>query len=430
MKQRLLSVSNGNLLQKCEGGTVTRSDTTCTGTTVTNLRYDALNRLSQVVKGSGTETYLYDDTGRRIQKTAGSTATNYLLSGPDILAEYDPSWSTPAAQYLHGPALDEPIARITATATQYYHQDGLGSIVAVTDGTGATTGTQRFDAYGNKLASTGTIPQYGYTGREPDATGFVYYRARYYDPTTGRFTQKDPIGFQGGMNLYAYANGNPVNYTDPQGTQAFNNALTNVATQNTSYFGDSTGPTGMGGLWAGGQSLASVQPNAPSYSMGIQVSGAGDAASSPSDSSPLYAASVGVNAAGFAAGAGEYSNVVNNSWLGINGKWNSIDWGGNKWTGPRSNAVEVADAARILGKGLFVVGTTISIAQGASAINNRDYGGLGKSSADIAMGAIGVLGGPPGWVAGGVYFGVDLMHGFEKASAVGADLMCSVSGKC
>jgi len=58
------------------------------------------------------------------------------------------------------------------------------------------------------------------------------------------------------MNLYAYANGNPVNYTDPQGTQAFNNALTNFATQNTSYFGDSTGPTGMGGLWSGGQSLA------------------------------------------------------------------------------------------------------------------------------------------------------------------------------
>ena len=60
-------------------------------------------------------------------------------------------------------------------------QDGLGSVVAVSDQTGTATGTQRFDAWGNILASTGTIPQYGYTGREPDETGLVYYRARYYE---------------------------------------------------------------------------------------------------------------------------------------------------------------------------------------------------------------------------------------------------------
>jgi RHS repeat-associated protein len=60
---------------------------------------------------------------------------------------------------------------------------------------------------------------YGYTGREPDETGLVYYRARYYDPTLGRFTQRDPVGLQGGINLYAYVGGNPVNFKDPRGTE-------------------------------------------------------------------------------------------------------------------------------------------------------------------------------------------------------------------
>jgi uncharacterized protein RhaS with RHS repeats len=63
--------------------------------------------------------------------------------------------------------MDEPLSRITAATTQYYHQDDLGSVVAVTDNTGVTTGTERYDAFGNKLASTGAIPQFGYTGREP-----------------------------------------------------------------------------------------------------------------------------------------------------------------------------------------------------------------------------------------------------------------------
>jgi RHS repeat-associated protein len=53
-----------------------------------------------------------------------------------------------------------------------------------------------------------------------DATGLLYRRNRYYDPATGRFTQPDPIGLAGGMNLYGYANGDPVNFTDPFGLYA------------------------------------------------------------------------------------------------------------------------------------------------------------------------------------------------------------------
>ena len=59
---------------------------------------------------------------------------------------------------------------------------------------------------------------YALTGREWDAeTNLYYYRARYYDPSGGRFISEDPIRFQGGINLYAYANDNPVRFLDPWG---------------------------------------------------------------------------------------------------------------------------------------------------------------------------------------------------------------------
>jgi RHS repeat-associated protein len=64
------------------------------------------------------------------------------------------------------------------------------------------------------------VPTYGYTGREPDASGLVYYRARYYDPSVGRFTQRDPVGYLDGLNRYAYVGNNPVNFTDPNGLLA------------------------------------------------------------------------------------------------------------------------------------------------------------------------------------------------------------------
>ena len=71
----------------------------------------------------------------------------------------------------------------------------------------------------------------------PDATELIYYRSRYYDPSVGRFTQTDPVGLQGGINLYAYAGGNPTNFVDPLGTtQTRVAAQTNANTQRTSYF--------------------------------------------------------------------------------------------------------------------------------------------------------------------------------------------------
>lgn len=87
------------------------------------------------------------------------------------------------ARVTHGPGIDDPLLRITASKTQYYHADGLGSIIAVTNPDASLASTSHYDAWGDTIGGTGSIPRYGYTGREPDAeTGLVYYRARYYDP--------------------------------------------------------------------------------------------------------------------------------------------------------------------------------------------------------------------------------------------------------
>jgi RHS repeat-associated protein len=127
---------------------------------------------------------------------------------------------------VQGAGIDEPLLRLTGTtnspaATQAaYLQDGLGSVIGTTSPTGTLTASQRFDAWGVRTAASGTIPQYGYTGREPDATGMVFYRARYYHPGIGRFASRDPMGMVDAVSPYAYVANNPVNLIDPMGMKA------------------------------------------------------------------------------------------------------------------------------------------------------------------------------------------------------------------
>ncbi|HBQ37507.1 MAG TPA: hypothetical protein DD714_00595 [Candidatus Omnitrophica bacterium] len=106
--------------------------------------------------------------------------------------------------------------------------DGLGSVTAlVEDASGVVEERYQYDSFGQPtiLAPDGTprtCSAFGnpflFTGREYDCeSGLYYYRARYYDPRTGRFLQEDPLGLMGAINLYRYALNNPVNRVDPFG---------------------------------------------------------------------------------------------------------------------------------------------------------------------------------------------------------------------
>jgi RHS repeat-associated protein len=95
-----------------------------------------------------------------------------------------------------------------SNAVYYYHFDGLGSVVALTDANGTCVQTYEYSVYGHVAASSlrsrvtaedGSDPNHPnpfmFTGRQFDIeTGLYYYRARYYNPYLGRFLQTDPVG--------------------------------------------------------------------------------------------------------------------------------------------------------------------------------------------------------------------------------------------
>jgi len=212
----------------------TINDQIPTNNETTTYTYDDENRLTGVQITSNNLTrqinFSYDPFGRRIKKTVspsgggvGEETTTYVYDNHHIILEYDNS-NNVKTRYTHGPTIDEPLAiEIKGTTTftpYYYHADGLGSIIVLTDTSGNIVQRYEYDSFGNQVITTnGNISQpYTFTSREYDTeTEMYFYRARYYDSKVGRFVTKDPIGFDGGINQYVYVLNNPMNRTDPDG---------------------------------------------------------------------------------------------------------------------------------------------------------------------------------------------------------------------
>ena len=104
-------------------------------------------------------------------------------------------------------------------ATSYYNEDGVGTVTSLSNVAGALGQAYGYDSFGKQTSSSGSVTNpFQYTAREFDPeTNLYFYRARYYDATTGRFLDEDPIGLVGGINPYVYTENLPTTMYDPSG---------------------------------------------------------------------------------------------------------------------------------------------------------------------------------------------------------------------
>ena len=193
-----------------------------TNDTFVSYAYDARNRLLN----AGGVTNAYDPVGNRIGQTRGTNTTVFVVNPnaalPQVLMRIKNGSTN---YYIYGAGLLYQITETaTATNTLTYHNDYRGSTVAISSDSDAVTDRIEYSAYGLTTYRTGVSDTpflfNGKYGVQTDASGLLYMQARYYNPYLCRFVSADPAGFGGGLNHYAYANGNPVSLIDPFGLGA------------------------------------------------------------------------------------------------------------------------------------------------------------------------------------------------------------------
>jgi RHS repeat-associated protein len=163
----------------------------------------------------------YDPLGRRV---SGETGAWLGFDGENAVRDIGGS-GLPIWRFVHGPGIDDPLVGLYQNSPgqfskYYYLTDGRGRLLAFT----AADGSNRMDSpdftqQGGALAGAIVRSRTFENGRMevPGAPQLSFYRNRYYDQQTGRWTQEDPIGVAGGLNLYNYVGNNPATFTDPFG---------------------------------------------------------------------------------------------------------------------------------------------------------------------------------------------------------------------
>lgn len=189
--------------------------------------YDGLNRLQSVdAGGNPLVSYSYDAVGRRVHRVEEQDSRRFSFAGEIPVQEYSGEVGSPDREYVHGLGLGGGIGSVvyaisaTSGVDGYRHYNVRGDLVAIANSTGNTAYEQLYGAFGDRLlVSAGTVRE-GNNSRFLNAAGLLEEGFRFRDPLIGAYTSRDPIGAAGGMNLYAYVDGNPWSFVDPFGLQA------------------------------------------------------------------------------------------------------------------------------------------------------------------------------------------------------------------
>ncbi len=181
--------------------------------------YDMSNQLIQVWDGSiQTAAYTYNGAGQRIKKVTQTETRifHYDLKG-HLIAETNQAGQM-LAEYIY--LGDQLLSMIKpGEAVYYFHNDHLGTPQALTNDSQAIAWKAVYTPFGEAATSVATVENpFRFPGQYYDAeTGLHYNYFRYYNPQTGRYITPDPIGLEGGINLFAYVSNRPVNFADPLG---------------------------------------------------------------------------------------------------------------------------------------------------------------------------------------------------------------------
>ena len=194
--------------------------TVATGPRALNATYDPENRPTSLNLGGKTRTYVYDGLGNRVRIQVGAALRNLHHDHLGRVVFETNASGQVTANYIYAGN------RLVASGTLsggfvFHHQDKTGNTLALTDASGATVGKYAYGPFGavtNQVGAVTTPFTYAGTyGVMDDGDGLFFMKNRYYDAITGRFLQRDPIGFAGGVNLYRYAGNNPISRIDPLG---------------------------------------------------------------------------------------------------------------------------------------------------------------------------------------------------------------------
>ncbi|MCW5625048.1 MAG: RHS repeat-associated core domain-containing protein [Burkholderiales bacterium] len=178
--------------------------------------WDSRDRMSGVT-GINPSTFVYDTFNRRTSRTIDGTNNGFIYDGFQPI--HTLNGSTITGTLLSGLRLDERYARVTSAGTTALLSDAIDSLISMVNSSGTAVGTFTYEPYGKPTHSGTDSTGYRFTGQIEDATGLMYYRARYYNPRLSRFVSEDPIEFAGGANLYGYVDGDPILRSDPLGNQ-------------------------------------------------------------------------------------------------------------------------------------------------------------------------------------------------------------------
>ena len=198
-----------------------------------HLLYDCEGNLSCVsnpVSGA-VDSYWYDSVGRRIAKQENGLLTLYIWDGMDIIATANAD-GTLREYFTRGIGIAGDVGSLVAetrfenntpVSTVYLHSNWRGDVVMATIPTGTVVGEYAYTTFGEPLSSSGTYtPRFGFSSKERDASGLVYYGFRYYSPVLCRWISEDPIREAGGLNLYQFCGNDPVTRVDADGRIAPN----------------------------------------------------------------------------------------------------------------------------------------------------------------------------------------------------------------